>query len=163
MDRRTVGSWLSGPGSLNPEAAQEQDFRGQRLGLPEAGAGSVASFGRRVAALFVDWIAATFVVTFVSSGRYGFGSPPQNTATGQALVMGVFALEVVLLTGLGGASLGQRLCRLAVPSVDGRPIGLLKALVRTALLCLVIPAVVWDRDARGLHDRAVGSVVVNTR
>jgi uncharacterized RDD family membrane protein YckC len=163
MDRRTMGSWLSGPGSLNPETAAEQDFRGQRLGLPEDGPGSVASFGRRILALFIDWIAASFIVTFASTGAYGFGSPPENTAVGQALVMGVFALEVVILTGVGGASLGQRLCRMAVPGLDGRPIGLLKALVRTALLCLVIPAVIWDRDGRGLHDKAVGSVVVITR
>jgi hypothetical protein len=36
-------------------------------------------------------------------------------------------------------------------------------LVRTALLCLVIPAIVVDRDGRGLHDRAAASVVVRTR
>jgi len=32
--------------------------------------------------------------------------------------------------------------------------------VRSALLCLVIPAVVWDRDGRGLHDTAAGTVLV---
>ena len=44
-------------------------------------------------------------------------------------------------------------------SVDGRPIGAGRALLRTALLCLVIPAAILDRDSRGLHDKAVGSVV----
>lgn len=33
-------------------------------------------------------------------------------------------------------------------------------MVRTALVCLVIPAVVWDRDTRGLHDRAMSTVCV---
>jgi uncharacterized RDD family membrane protein YckC len=32
--------------------------------------------------------------------------------------------------------------------------------VRTGLLLLVLPAVVYDRDGRGLHDRAAGTVVV---
>ena len=33
-------------------------------------------------------------------------------------------------------------------------------LLRTALLGFLIPAVVWDRDRRGLHDKAAGTVVV---
>jgi uncharacterized RDD family membrane protein YckC len=28
---------------------------------------------------------------------------------------------------------------------------------------LVIPAVIWDRDGRGMHDRLLGTVVVRTR
>jgi uncharacterized RDD family membrane protein YckC len=48
-----------------------------------------------------------------------------------------------------------------VVRLDGRPVGLLWSLVRTLLLVLVIPALVWDRDYRGLHDRAAGTVVIN--
>ena len=44
--------------------------------------------------------------------------------------------------------------------LDGRPVGPLWALVRTALLLVVIPALLWDRDYRGLHDRATHTVVV---
>ena len=33
-------------------------------------------------------------------------------------------------------------------------------LLRTILLGFLIPAVVWDRDRRGLHDKAAGTVVV---
>ena len=46
---------------------------------------------------------------------------------------------------------------------SGCPVGWagpLPALVRTALLCLVLPAVVYDRDQRGLHDRAAATVLV---
>jgi len=35
--------------------------------------------------------------------------------------------------------------------------------LRTLLICLVIPAVIWDRDGRGLQDRAAGTVVVKAR
>jgi uncharacterized RDD family membrane protein YckC len=31
------------------------------------------------------------------------------------------------------------------------------------LLLLFIPALIWDRDGRGLHDRAAGTVVLHTR
>jgi len=31
-----------------------------------------------------------------------------------------------------------------------------------ALLVLLVPALVMDRDGRGLHDRAAGAVVVRT-
>ncbi len=33
-------------------------------------------------------------------------------------------------------------------------------LLRTVLLGVLVPAVVWDRDRRGLHDKASGVVVV---
>jgi hypothetical protein len=32
--------------------------------------------------------------------------------------------------------------------------------VRFVLLCLLVPALVTDRDGRGLHDKAARSVVV---
>jgi uncharacterized RDD family membrane protein YckC len=34
---------------------------------------------------------------------------------------------------------------------------------RTLLLALVIPAVVYDRDRRGLHDKVGATVVVRVR
>ena len=39
----------------------------------------------------------------------------------------------------------------------------IRAVLRTALLLLLIPALIWDRDGRGLHDRAAGTAVVHTR
>ena len=68
-----------------------------------------------------------------------------------------------MLTWLAGASFGQRLLGLRVVRLDGSPLGLWRSVVRTALLCLAIPALIWDRDGRGLHDKAVGSVVVRAR
>jgi hypothetical protein len=34
--------------------------------------------------------------------------------------------------------------------------------VRTVLLLLLVPAAVWDRDTRGLHDKAAGTVEVRS-
>jgi hypothetical protein len=36
-----------------------------------------------------------------------------------------------------------------------------RAVVRTALLLILIPALIVDRDGRGLHDRLTDTVVIN--
>ena len=47
-----------------------------------------------------------------------------------------------------------------VVPVSGGYLGWWRPFARTALLCLVIPAVIWDRDQRGMHDRLIGTVLV---
>jgi uncharacterized RDD family membrane protein YckC len=39
-------------------------------------------------------------------------------------------------------------------------VGLHGGAIRAQLICLVIPAVIYDRDRRGLHDKAADTVVV---
>ena len=126
-------------------------YRGQRLGLPESGPGSMATLGRRVVALFIDWIAALLI------SRALVGTPETTLESFATLI--IFAVEVTLLTWLWGSSFGQRLVGIRVVA-RARPLGLVAALLRTTLICLVIPPVIWDADGRGLHDRAVDSVVV---
>jgi uncharacterized RDD family membrane protein YckC len=65
-----------------------------------------------------------------------------------------------LLVGLLGTSLGHRLLGVRVARLDGRAVGIPKAMLRSLLLCLVIPAVIYDKDRRGLHDLAAGTIVV---
>jgi uncharacterized RDD family membrane protein YckC len=153
LRREDVATWLQGPRGAQPDA---YGAPGERLGLPLVGPGSVASWGRRLVAIFVDW-AAALLVAGVTSG-HAYGSPTYQTDT-----LVVFALEVLLLTTLMGASFGQRLLGLRVIRVDGRRLGPVAVVVRTLLLCLAFPALIWDRDRRGLHDKAAGSVVVNAR
>jgi uncharacterized RDD family membrane protein YckC len=130
-------------------------YRGERLRLPETGPGSLSSFGRRVAALVVDWVAANLIALFVTRGHLRYGTPDFSF-----LVLGIFALEVFVLTWLAGASFGQRLLGIRVVALDRGRVGMTRALVRTLLICLAIPPLVWDRDGRGLHDRAVLTAVV---
>ncbi len=52
---------------------------------------------------------------------------------------------------------------LRVENPAGGPIGLPRALVRTALLSLVLPAIVMNDEKRGLHDIAAGSRVIRVR
>ncbi len=125
--------------------------------MPEettAAPGAIAGFGRRLLALVIDWLAATAVSLLVFRD-VAYGSLESSVA-----VLSVFALEVIVLTWLIGASFGQRLLGLAVVRTDGSRLTLGRVALRTVLLCLVIPAVVVDSYGRGLHDRAVDSVVV---
>ena len=137
--------------------AGEQAYRGQRLGLPATGRGSLASFGRRLAALFVDWFGSMAVLALFARGHLTYGTPTFSLA-----VLGVFGLEVLVLTWSGGASFGQRLLGLRVVTLDDRArVPFPQTLVRTVLLCLAVPPLVWDRDGRGLHDRAADTAVIN--
>jgi uncharacterized RDD family membrane protein YckC len=77
----------------------------------------------------------------------------------------VFAIEQILLIGTLGYSIGHRIVGIHVVRLGGGPAGPIPAgpipaVVRTLLLCLVIPAVIFDADQRGLHDKAVNTVLV---
>ncbi|WP_332667140.1 RDD family protein [Aeromicrobium sp.] len=112
------------------------------------------SLGRRLGALFIDWIIAALSAAAITGSAYS-GSGASNSF----IPLAAFFVEVSLLTGLLGFSIGKRILGLKVENPEGRPIGLLRALVRTALLCLVIPALVMTDDKRGIHDLAAGSRV----
>jgi uncharacterized RDD family membrane protein YckC len=72
-------------------------------------------------------------------------------------------ITVVTLV-LFGQTPGMRLVglRLAHPRPAAR-LALWRAVVRTALLCLLVPALVVDADGRGLHDRLTDTAVVRAR
>lgn len=128
-------------------------YRGERLGLPQQGPGSIAPVGRRFAALFIDWALAVLIgYALLSHGRL-------PSANNWALV--VFLVMTLLTVGTVGSTPGKRLLGLRVVAVQG--LGRLtagRALLRTVLLGLAVPALVWDRDSRGLHDRLSGAVQV---
>ncbi|MFC6257218.1 RDD family protein, partial [Kocuria oceani] len=69
----------------------------------------------------------------------------------------------VLLVGATGHTPGHWVTGLQVQTLDGRPAGFARAVVRSLLLCLLIPPVVFDPDQRGLHDRAADTILVRTR
>lgn len=129
-------------------------YPGSRLGLPMDGPGSVASWGRRLLALVIDWFASLAVAAFVFGGAV-WGQGWEAWAP-----MAVFLVEASVLTTLMGGSFGQLVTRVAVVRLDSKPVNLLQALGRTALICLVVPPLVFNRDNRGLHDLAVGTVTL---
>lgn len=115
----------------------------------------MAGWFRRIGALTIDWFASLLVARLVfGEGVWGQGWQAWTP-------MLVFLVEATVLTALLGGSFGQLALRVVVVRLDGRPVNLLQALGRTALICLVIPPVVFNRDNRGLHDLAFGTVAVN--
>lgn len=134
-------------------------YPGERLGLPRTGPGSVAGWGRRIAALVVDWIASTLVSALVF-GYQWFGATAGEQGWVGATPLLVFLLEASFLTAVAGGSFGQLALRVSVVHLDGRPVNLLEALLRTFLILLVIPPLVFNRDQRGLHDLAVKTVTL---
>lgn len=75
----------------------------------------------------------------------------------------VFFAGQLLGVGLLGHSLGHRLFGMQVQSMDGDAVKPRQGLIRSVLLCLFIPALVVDKDQRGLHDRLAKSILVNIR
>jgi uncharacterized RDD family membrane protein YckC len=142
IDRKDIGSWLEGP------PAESEDYvKGSALGLPPQGSGAVAPFWRRPLSLLVDW-----GLCLALSALLLGGDPLANLV--------LFVVLNVLFVTLFGATPGQFLLRVRVLSVSGRSPMLLRAVVRTALMLLLLPAVVWNRDGQPLHDVAAGTAVV---
>jgi uncharacterized RDD family membrane protein YckC len=148
--RTALGGWLEGP-RIESGAGDEFRYRGERLGLPESGPGSLAPQGRRLGALIVDWIIAELI-----AAAFGWHA---GTAAGTWGTLAIFGAEQLLLLSTLGYTIGKRLFGMRVGKLGG-PLTPLNVIVRTLLLLPLIPAVVWDRDGRGLHDRLAGTVVV---
>lgn len=127
----------------------ENTYPGQRLGLPASGSGSIARPGRRIAALAIDWACAVIVsIAFFAYDSFA--------------TLAVFAIVQVLFLPTLGGSPGHRLLGMRLQLVGGGWVGLWRPIVRTLLLLVVIPAVVWDADQRGLHDKAAGTVLLRS-
>lgn len=138
------------------EGTIDEEWPGQRLGLPRSGPGAVAGWGRRVVALIIDWILSSLVASLIS-GR-SVGSPPQGADAWLPLL--VYALEACVLTMTLGASAGQLVMRVVVQRLDGTRLDPIRAFIRTILICVVIPPLIFNRDQRGLHDLATDSITL---
>lgn len=151
-NRQAIGSWLSGPRAAAEDMGVDFGYRGEQLGLAEKGPGSVAPFGRRLAALCIDWAACVLIAYALFAG--GDARPAGNAA------LGVFAVLSLATVGTVGSTPGKRLLGIRVVALGGGRLTFPYAALRTLLLLAVIPAVIWDRDGRGLHDRLARSVQV---
>lgn len=117
-----------------------------------------ATWSRRIAALFIDWIACTLaVIAFVGFDGYTEPGSPAGWYT-----LGVYVAESALLTWLVGGSFGKLIARLRVVPSDGRLLFInpLRILARQIAVVLVIPPLVFRSDGRGLHDMLAGTSTV---
>jgi uncharacterized RDD family membrane protein YckC len=136
----------------------EEPYPGQGLGLPQNGRGSIAPWKARVTGLLLDWAASMAVATGIFGSGVLVGGGWRSW-----MILAVFFVESAVLSAVAGGSFGQLLCRIAVFRLDAKPLGFVRALSRAALVSLALPALVVGADRRGLHDLAVGTVVINRR
>ncbi|MFV0634746.1 RDD family protein [Demequina sp.] len=123
--------------------------------------------GRRLIGVGIDWV----MCMLIASAFFPAHDPATVTTIERVLVggdplatVGIWMVQHLILVATIGTTIGHRIVGLRVVRDDGAPmVGPVRALGRTLLLALVIPAVVWDGEGRGLHDRAVGTRILSTR
>ncbi|MDQ0377130.1 RDD family protein [Amycolatopsis thermophila] len=156
---RWTGEWLSGP---RPAGAEEPPgWRGERLGLPEQGVGSVAGGGARLVGLLVDLVVASLLTSL-------FIRPDlQNTAAMQSYNLwsvAVWAIVTVIPVSFFGFTAGMAVTGIRVARLDGaQMVGVPRAIVRAALTFVIIPAAIRNADGRSWLDRVTGTVVIRMR
>jgi len=135
-----------------------QRYRGERLGLPESGPGSLSTTGIRLGAFVVDALASSLVAALFVQAGGGAGVAGHLPGSWSLIPL---ALDYVAGVLFAGRTLGMYLFGLRVIRVDRDvPVNPMQIVIRTALLFLLIPALVWDRDGRGLHDRLSTTAVI---
>lgn len=142
-----------------PDATSENTYPGERLGLPRDGSGSLAKLGRRVAALVIDLAAATLI----AYAFFGYSDPVTGMRFADPLAANIafFAIQALFIPTIGGSP-GHRLLGMRLVRVGGYWTGVWRPALRTVLLMLVLPAVIWNSDNRGLHDQAAGTVLIRS-
>lgn len=128
-------------------ASTPPDWPGQRLGLPETGPRSVARLGRRVGALVIDWA----IAVALSAAFFSYDS---------LVTLLLFVGLQVLFTIVINASIGHAVLGMRVVPMAGGLLGVWRPIVRALLIALVIPALLFDENQRGLHDRAAGTILL---
>src|SRR5699024_1442030 len=138
IDRKDLGSRMEGapgdPGYVRRSA----------LGLPAHGPAAGAPIWRPLLTLTVD-------------RALSVGSAMLLFNYHELAVLGTFVVLNLLCISLFGATPAQFLLRVRVLPVRGRSPMPLRALVRTVLILLIIPSVVWNRDAQPLQDVVAGT------
>ncbi|GAA3439486.1 RDD family protein [Kutzneria kofuensis] len=140
------------PGGGSADGTQHR-YRGERLGLPESGVGSIPSTARRAVAMLIDCVLAALI-----TGLFTMPDLPRNWSILTWFLIGVIAVSFFGFTP-GMYAMGVRVARIDGSAMVGVP----RAMLRTLLVGFIIPVVVWDYEYRGLHDRLAGTVVVRMR
>ncbi len=140
---------MAGARSSDSTSTQTEgsEWPGKRLGLPERGPRSVGRLGRRIAALAIDGAVAD-VIAFAFFNYDAW-----------AILAILAVLQIAFIVLLSG-SVGHLIVGLRVVPLTPGWVGVWRPALRTVLLCIVLPALIWDRDQRGLHDKIAGTVLV---
>ena len=114
------------------------------------------SQGRRMLGVLIDWLMSYAIAIgfFVE-----FGEPSMG-----AVVFLIFTAQYLLFAALGGATPGHRVVGLKIVRFsDGAMPTPLQALIRTGLLVLIVTAITFDQNGRGINERLSNTVLIRTR
>ncbi|WAL64765.1 RDD family protein [Amycolatopsis cynarae] len=159
---RWTGEWLSGSATgLTGGDAEPPRWRGERLGLPEEGPGSVAGGGSRLLALVIDLVLASLVTSLFLRPNL------QDTAAMQTYNLWsvvVWAVITAVPVAFFGFTPGMAVTGIRVGRLDGVSlVGPWRATVRAVLTFLIVPAIIRNADGRNWLDRLTGTAVVRFR
>lgn len=179
--REAAGSWLTGP----YQAPGAVEYRGEDLGLPENGPGSLAGGWLRVLALLLDWVIAAGIAFLIVGPQSAyevnghvfsaFEMTVREMAWPQFIIWFVVGVATVLFFGFtpGQFIAGTRVARVdfgpergAAEAAGTEPraaVGVVRALGRQVLIPFVVPALINDYNGRAMHDRATGTAIVRSR
>ena len=114
------------------------------------------SQGRRMLGVLIDWLMSYAIAIgfFVEFGESSMG----------AVVFLIFTAQYLLFAALGGATPGHRVVGLKIVRFsDGGMPTPLQALIRTGLLVLIVTAITFDHNGRGINERLSNTVLIRTR
>jgi uncharacterized RDD family membrane protein YckC len=119
------------------------------------------SLGRRFLGLSIDWLMCYAIALGFFGGS---GSLAERAPQARLPHLVIFFIEVLLLTAFGGATAGHRMVGLRVVQFrSGANPTPRQALIRTILLSLVVTAITYDENGRGIHERLSGTKLVDTK
>lgn len=112
--------------------------------------------GRRMLGLVIDWALCNLIthafITPFESKNFSFS------------VYFLYIGQYLLFTILGGATPGHRIVGLKIVRfLDGQLPTPKQALIRTGLLAMVVTAITFDQNGRGINERLSGTVLVLSR
>jgi uncharacterized RDD family membrane protein YckC len=112
--------------------------------------------GRRMLGLLIDWALCYFIT-------WGFFAEP-GTGAFTPIVYFLYLGQYLFFTILGGATPGHRIVGLRIVRFsDGQLPTPKQALIRTALLAIVVTAITFDQNGRGINERFSGTVLIRKR
>ena len=114
------------------------------------------SQGRRMLGLLIDWLLCAAIAKGFFDGGQRWAEPYVAPV--------IFFAQYVFFAILGGATPGHRIVGLKIVRFsDGGMPTPIQALIRAGLLVIILTAITFDQNGRGINERLSNTVLVKTR
>ena len=114
------------------------------------------SQGRRMLGVLIDWLFCAAIAKGFFDGGQAWPAPYVTPF--------IFFAQYLVFASLGGATPGHRIVGLKIVRFsDGQMPTPVQALIRTVLLVIVVTAITFDQNGRGINERLSNTVLVKTR